>query len=121
MCTYIGIQDLVANAIIELLEKSMEPQVLFSELDRYGATVIKILSESNKEAILILSKKRTNAFLRDYSDFFEVFSAGEEEGIRLKAGITVDALWDKFRGYLPIDVMLAFANARSVAELGVGA
>lgn len=121
MYTYIGIQDLVANAIIELVEKSQRRQVLFSELNRYGATVIRILSEHNKEAVLILSQERTNAFLRDYSDLFELFSTDEEEGIRLKNDATVEDLWDKFRGYLPIDVMLAFTNDQSVAALGVEA
>lgn len=119
MYVYIGIEDLVANAIIELVEKSQRREVLFSEINRYGATVIQILSEKDKKAVLILSKERTNAFLHDYSHFFELFSNGTEEGIRLKAAVTVGELWDKFRGYLSADVMLAFMNSRSVAELGV--
>jgi len=119
MYMYIGIEDLVANAIIELVEKSQRREVLFSEVNRYGATVIQILSENDKKAVLILSKERTNAFLHDYSHFFELFSNGIEEGIRLKEGISVDDLWAKFRGYLSIDVMMAFMNARTVAELGV--
>lgn len=119
MYMYIGIEDLVANAIIELVEKSQRREVLFSEINRYGATVIQILSENDKRAILILSKERTNAFLHDYSHFFELFSNGVEEGIRLKETVTVDELWDTFRGYLSADVMMAFMSARSIAELGV--
>lgn len=121
MYMYIGIEDLVANAIIELVEKSEKREVLFSELNKYGATVIKILSEENKKAVLILSKERTREFLHDYSDYFELFSNGSEDGICLKDGITVDELWEKFRGYLSIDVMMAFMNERSLAELGVSA
>jgi len=121
MYMYIGIEDLVANAIIELVEKSEKREVLFSELNKYGATVIQILSEENKKAVLILSKERTRDFLHDYSNYFELFSNGSEEGIRLKDGITVDELWEKFRGYLSIDVMMAFMNERSLAELGVSA
>lgn len=119
MYMYIGIEDLVANAIIELVEKSQRREVLFSEINRYGATVIQILLEHDKKAVLILSQERTNAFLHDYSYFFELFSNGTEEGIRLRENVTVDELWDKFRGYLSIDVMMAFMNDRSVAELGV--
>ena len=89
MYMYIGIEDLVANAIIELVEKSQRREVLFSEVNRYGATVIQILSENDKKAVLILSKERTNAFLHDYSHFFELFSNGIEEGIRLKEGIPI--------------------------------
>lgn len=116
---YIGIEDLVANAIIELVEKSQRNEVLFSEINRYGATVVQILSENDNKAILILSKERTSAFLNDYSDFFELYTNGTEEGIRLKENISVSQLWEKFRGYLSIDVMMAFTDARSIAALGV--
>lgn len=119
MCMYIGIEDLVANAIIELVEKSQRNEVLFSEINRYGATVVQILSEKGNKAILILSKERTSAFLNDYSDFFELYTNGTEEGIRLKENISVSQLWEKFRGYLSIDVMMAFTDARSIAALGV--
>lgn len=119
MCMYIGIEDLVANAIIELVEKSQRNEVLFSEINRYGASVVQILSEKDNKAILILSKERTSAFLNDYSDFFELYTNGTEEGIRLKENISVSQLWEKFRGYLSIDVMMAFTDARSIAALGV--
>lgn len=119
MCMYIGIEDLVANAIIELVEKSQRNEVLFSEINRYGATVVQILSENDNKAILILSRERTSAFLNDYSDFFELYTNGTEEGIRLKENISVSQLWEKFRGYLSIDVMMAFTDARSIAALGV--
>ena len=119
MYLYIGIEDLVANAIIELVENSHRGEVLFSQISNYGATVVKILSENDKTAILILSKERTNAFLHDYSDYFELFSNGEEEGIRLRDNISSDDLWAKFRGYLSIEVMKAFMNERSIEALGV--
>lgn len=119
MYLYIGIEDLVANAIIELVENSHRGEVLFSQINNYGATVVKILSEHDKTAILILSKERTNAFLHDYSDYFELFSNGKEEGIRLRDNISSDELWAKFRGYLSIEVMKAFMNKRSIQALGV--
>ena len=68
---------------------------------------------------MILSKERTHAFLHDYSDYFELFTNGEEEGIRLRDNISSDDLWAKFRGYLSIDVMKAFMNERSIKVLGV--
>lgn len=119
MCMYIGIEDLVANALIELVEKSQKKEVLFSALDEYGATVIKILLENDKKAVLILSDENTHEFLNDYTDLFELFSNGEEEGIRLKSSVTVDQLWRKFRSYLSLDVIKAFSDSRSVETLGV--
>lgn len=121
MCIYIGIEDLVANALIELVEKSEKREVLFRQLDEYGAKVIKYLNDKQEQAVLVLSKERTNEFLYDYSDYFELFANGMDEGIRLKAGISVSQLWKKFRGYLSVDVMLAFMDEMSISALGVSA
>lgn len=121
MCIYIGIEDLVANALIELVEKSAEREVLFKQLDEYGAQVIKYLNDKEEQAVLVLSKERTNEFLHDYSEYFELFSRGMDEGIRLKENVSVSELWEKFRGYLSVDVMLAFMDKVSVSALGVTA
>ena len=44
-----------------------------------------------------------------------------DEGIRLKESISVNQLWEKFRGYLSVDVMLAFMDKVSISALGVSA
>lgn len=121
MCVYIGIEDLVANALIELVERENKRIVRFKELEKYGAMVVKCLSDQNEEAILVLSKERTNVFLHDYHDYFElVFNEeGIDEGIRLKEDVTIEQLWDTFRGYLTADVMLAFMNDDAIQALGV--
>ena len=120
MCIYIGIEDLAANALIELIENSGKKYVLFRELDDYGACVIKILNEQGKQAMLLLSKRGTHDFLHDYSDYFEmIHTETGDEGIQLREGISVQKLWEKFRGYLTVDVMKAFMNRQAVQALGV--
>lgn len=119
MCIYIGIEDLVANALIELAEHKKQCEVLFKDLDKYGARVVKLLNEEEEQAVLILSKERTDAFLQDYTEYFEVYTNGHEEGIRLKENVDINELRVKFRSYLSIKVMLAFINKASVESLGV--
>lgn len=120
MCVYIGIEDLVANAFIELVDKSNKKEVMFSQLNEYGATVVEVLFEKGQKAILLLSNEKTSTFLLDYSDYFELFtSESGEEGLKLKQDITVDDLWEKFRGYLSFDVMMAFMDKRSIKVLGI--
>ncbi len=48
MYIYIGIEDLVANALTELVEKSEKREVLFKELDEYGVKVIKYLNDNHE-------------------------------------------------------------------------
>ena len=121
MCISIGIEDLVANALIELVGKAKRRSVKFSELSNYGAMVLKILNANNEEAILILSREGTNAFLHDYSEFFEtqINDCDGEEEIALKNGKDIHELKKIFRGYLSLDMFLAFVSKESLKALGV--
>ena len=119
MCFYIGIEDLAANALIEILSKTEKRYVTYAELEGYGAEVVSILTSQGEKAILVLSRESTNNMLRNYSDIFEEENTESGLAIALKENVTVDDLIDKFRGYLAWDVLLAFVNKKSLAKLGV--
>lgn len=119
MCIYIGIEDLVANALIELLKRTERRSVSFYELDAYGAQIVNLLNERGEQAVLILSKQRTNEFLHDYSRYFDLINEDGKEGIVLREGVSSEILWEKFRGYLTIDVMKVFMSRQAVEALGV--
>lgn len=120
MCFYIGIEDLVANALIELLQKEENRSfITYKELERYGTQVVSLLSERGEKAVLLLSRENTNAMFRDYSEFFEEDSYDGNEGIRLRAGKSRKDLIVQFRGYLALDVLMALVDERSVSALGV--
>lgn len=120
MCVYIGIEDLAANALIEVMSKKNDTRfVSYAELENYGAEVVKFLNLKGEKAILILSRESTNDMFRNYSDIFEEAFDKGTLGIKLKSDITVEDLINKFRGYLAWDVLLAFINEQTVAKLGV--
>ncbi len=119
MCFYIGIEDLAANALIEFLKKDNKKRfVTYSEIEKYGYAVVQILKEKGEKAVLILSRDNTEALFRNYSDFFEE-SRNENgtEGIQLREDKNVSDLIQQFRGYLALDVLLAFVNQNSVKAL----
>lgn len=117
----IGIEDLVANALIELVDNDENNrEVTYSQLNMYGAVVIETLNAKNEEAVLIISKERTNAFLHDYSDFFQVrVNSNNEKCIALIEGKTTDELRKLFRGYLSLDMLMAFICENSLQALGL--
>lgn len=118
MCFYIGIEDLAANAMIETLKKGGQRFLTYDEIEMYGAEVVRILKENDEKAVLILSRDNTDALFRNYSEFFEEEEHNGKKGIKLKADKKVDDLIWQFRGYLALDVLLAFMNQRSVQVLG---
>lgn len=118
MCFYIGIEDLAANAMIEMMKKGGQRFLTYSEIEMYGAEVVQILKDSGEKAVLILSRENTDALFRNYSEFFEESERGGKRGIKLKENKKVEDLIKQFRGYLALDVLLAFMDQRSVQVLG---
>ena len=80
MYIYIEIEDLVANAFIDLVEKKNKREILFSELDEYGAKVIEALnSDGNTNAVLVVSRESQIAMIEDYSDMRRRYSLSHRQ------------------------------------------
>ena len=107
---YIEIEDLVANALIELLERFDKKTISFQILSRYGDIVVEHLVRNNKEVFAMYTRDKTDKFFKDYTGFFDV----DDEGITLRDGITVKQLKDKFRYSIAFDVFLAFISEEAV-------
>jgi len=67
---------------------------------------------------LILSRDRTDALFRNYSDFFFESDHNGQRGISLQEGKSIEDLIQRFRGYLSLDLLLAFVDERSIEVLG---
>ncbi len=119
MCFYIGMEDLAANALIESIRRSGKTFLTYEEIEAYGSKVVELLNERGEKAVLILSRERTNALFRNYSDFFQEKVVSGKQGIELKESVTLEELIAQFRGYLALDVLLAFVNESSIQALGV--
>ncbi len=124
MCTFIGIESVAANALIELLEKRDEREISFDTLVRYGMQVIRILQEkTHDEVVLLLSRKYQINMVENYSDFFEAdFSSGGSGMFRLKGADkqkTLQSLKEYFRWTLSIQVLDAFMSDDALHVLGV--
>lgn len=120
MCIYIGIEDVVANALIALLMRNEDcRQVLFTALGEYGEFVVqKYRHNTNEEAILIRSRERRRMFFEDYSEFFEPLDEnGECVGVRLRDGIDVKALKRFFRYNMTVHLVEAFIDQEALDVL----
>lgn len=119
---YIGIEDLVASALIELMKKEeTNRKVSLQALSKYGTVIVKLLTQSGQDAILLLTRESTYDFIHDYADFFFIREYDEVEYIELKEGITVEDLRHQFRKNLTVDLAKALGEQESLEALtGVG-
>lgn len=121
MRIYIEIVDLVANALIELVEKKEQREVLFSQLDEYGAKVIEALNQEEKSrAVLVVSRESQMALVDDYTEFFESYCSAEgAPGIRLRDGKEPIDLWRHFCASFSTKVIWAFQVEQATKALGL--
>ncbi len=114
---YLGIQDLVANALIEIVEKTGKRTVSFSQLNEYGEAIIAKLKAQNTEATLIFNRNSTNQFFHNCSNLFETEENASDIYIRLKDGISTDDLRKRFRVNIAFSILKAFISNEALEAL----
>ena len=123
MCYNVRLVDLVANALIAVKQKGMDVVFFsFSTLEKYGAYVVDFLKKKGQEAVLVLSREKTEDFFDEFADIFKAHEENGEHGVILcNNNVTSSELIQRFRGYLPLDMLLAFVSTESIKALGITA
>ena len=122
MCTFIGIESLVANALIELFDHNNTREISFETLVEYGLTVVQIYKrETGDEAVLLLSEKYQIDMIENYADYFDVKKEASGRGVLcLKESVdNTSQLQDYFRWTLNTDLIDAFVAPEALEKLGV--
>ena len=110
MCTFIKMEYLVANALVELCERKNKRQISIDEIKAYGIKVEEMLINENIRTILLYSNQFPMEFIEDYSDFFTF----DGNFIMLKDEITPDHLRNYILSRVPIDILLAMLNENTL-------
>lgn len=120
MYRYIGIEDLVANALIELMkQEESNRKVSLQVLSDFGTVIVKLLTNSEQSAILLLTKESTYEFINDYADFFSIQEYNSVEYIELKENKTIDDLRSQFRRNFTVDLAKAINGKESLKALKI--
>ncbi|MBC5744271.1 hypothetical protein FMM74_011910 [Lachnospiraceae bacterium MD308] len=122
MYRYIGIEDLVASALIELIKhEESSRKISLQMLSDYGTVIVKLLTKQGQNAILFLTKESTYEFVHDYAEFFSIKVYDGIEYIELQNGITKEGLRDQFRKNLTVDLAKALTRSESLTALKISA
>ncbi len=117
MCYFIGIEDLAANALIELVEKNNKRSVSFKQLNAYGDFVLAKLKENNTEASLIFSRDRTNQFIHDCSVYFTISETEDDFIVELKDTVSTAVLRQQFRINTALQLLKIFVSPEALGVL----
>lgn len=118
---YIGIEDLAANAIIEMSKYEFNGRCTkriftLKELEDYGNAVIKHLIQKGEPALMVLSRSSTTHMFNT-SDYFAETEKDGEHALCVKDGIMINDLIQKYRTYIAFPVLQAFMSDEVVKVL----
>lgn len=120
MYRYIGIADLVASALIEQMRREeTNRRVSLQTLVDYGTVIVRILTSSGQNAILLLTRESTYEFVHDYADYFSIMEYDGVEYIELVDGFTAEDLRRQFWKNLTVDLAKALTETESLAALNI--
>ena len=120
MYRYIGIEDLVANALIEMMRsEEANRRISVKTLADYGTVIVRLLTASGQNAILFLTKESTYEFVHDYAEYFSIIEHENIEYIELKDGVQAEELRRQFRKNLTVDLAKALTGEESLRALGI--
>ena len=121
MPTFIGIESLAANALIELMDREQTREVSFDTLVRYGLEVVRVFGmRTGEEAVLLLSRQDQLDMMENYSEYFEVDVSDTYGGtFRLKDTASLEDLRKYFRWTMTVWLFEAFMSPEALQKLGV--
>lgn len=112
MCTFIGVECLAANALIELYANGIN-QISFQKLAEYGLSVVEqYIIESGKDAVLIFQPEDISGLVLNYSDYFYI-TGDQEKHLCLRDNVNIQELKEQFRW------TLSYAMLKAVSQVSV--
>lgn len=112
MCTFIGVECLAANALIELYDHGIQ-QISFNKLADYGLMVVEAYEEEMCDnAVFIFDQNKLHGLVIDYSDYFMVEVLNGEKSIGLKENVDILELKRRFRWTLSYSILKAVSKVK---------
>lgn len=119
MCTFIGVECLAANALIELYENQIR-NLSFSQLADYGLMVVDAYEdETSEKAIFIFNQEKIQGLILDYSNYFSLKMINGEKNICLNKDVDIRELKERFRWSLSYELLKA-VNSVKIGDVVYG-
>jgi len=116
---YLTLEDLVPNALIELIENDVCRSVSYLTIMQYGNVVIKELEKRNINAIMLIYRDNALQFEDEYKEIFDFYEIDNIGYVKLKDNINTQYLRKHFRTRQSLDTLIALTSDNSKKVLGI--
>ncbi|MEY8387276.1 hypothetical protein AALC17_08245 [Oscillospiraceae bacterium 38-13] len=118
MCTFIGIESVTMNALIEVREKKMGWEITFDDVVSYGKRAAReFRRRTGSDIILQFSQRDQASMMEDYAQYFEVEDYISRGVFRLKTEVPMAEIKASFRWSLGSELQDAFVSDAAVCAL----
>ena len=117
MYFFIYLEDLIANALIEGVERKGKNTVNFSQLEKYGEAIQKELKSRDIESSVCITKEQTKQCMEDYKDIFCFVEKLNDVKVILQKDVSTTYLRSKFRVKLAMPLLEAFVSKNALSAI----
>lgn len=121
-CIFIEVEDLIANALIELIEHKNCTRVDMEQVIKYGNAIVVNLKKQKIDSVVVSGRDIIHEIRSSCSNKFIFFGFGDgtqKASISIAEGTSVERLRSEYRAFLSINMLLAFTDKKSLLELGI--
>ncbi|WP_163468083.1 hypothetical protein [Fusobacterium sp. IOR10] len=116
----IGLDNLWANAFIELFERNQKKSIELETLKNFQRVVKNRLKKNVDNVILTIPEKEENLFRIEYIEkFFYKKEINECITIELKETTEIQTLRKKYRDNIDYETLISFVNEETLSILGI--
>jgi len=113
------LEDLVPNALIEMVESNTGRIISYQKVLQYGNCITQELKKKNIESSLFIYRDKTINFEQEYKDIFVFFENYDNRYIELRENINTNYLRTRFRTRESLEVLIAMTSDNSRKVLGI--
>ena len=113
----VRIEDLIANAFIELVERTGKRTLTSAQLTNYEKVVVSNLKERDIDVIFAFSCITVLHFLDRYSDYFQLVETENGWNFSLKENVSTKFLRTNFRSRVPLKVLPSFVAENAIETI----
>ena len=111
---YLTLEDLVPNALIELVENDISRMISYPTVLEYGNSVMEELGKVGVNAILLIYRDKTIQFEEEHREIFDFFEIDDIGYVKLKEYIDTKYLRKHFRTRQSLEVLIAMNKSKKV-------
>lgn len=113
----IEIEVLIANALIESVERTGKRTIPFNKLRAYEKAVVENLREKDIDVMFTFKRDFMEHITNNCSKYFSIRETTSDAEVRMRRTVSTKTLRKHFRTSIPLDALSAFTSEAAIKAI----